>query len=713
MPTVTSFEAILSGFSWNGIQVAGRPTFLTYSFEQAPASYLSAGFSAEFLATFQPFDAAEQAVARQALQAWADVSGLTLFEVPGGQGDIRFGAYELAAGPEDIEDGFGFAFNPFVFNFPEGAFEAPFGGDIFIDVGSADFDTLAHEIGHALGLKHPFEDEPLLDPSLDNLRQTAMTYNQEGGPATALGALDVQAIQHLYGLQSADGSQVASWNWDAQRLLLTQGGGAGDDTIAGVGVADRILGGAGADYVMARAGADQIDGEDGADTLSGGDDADTLNGGAGNDMVDGGDGDNLMRGGDGDDHIWGLGGSDTIAGEAGADTLYAGFGFSRIDGGSGNDVLVVTSGAAAVDGGEGHDELYFQPFAFGSLNLSYATFAAAGGSFANVERIVMFGAGSADTLQGGELYDSLVGDAGADSISAAAGDDELWGDTGRDTLSGGSGDDYLEGGSGDDLLMPGSGGDIILGGTGSDTVDYSGELAGVTVLINGARLDGGFQEVMEGVENIIGTPWGDRLLGDAGANSLFGGGGSDTLEGAEGVNFLRGEDGHDSILGGSAFDDIHGNMGEDTGAGGAGNDWVVGGKDNDLLFGDQGDDIVLGNLGYDTCEGGDGADTVRGGQHEDIVRGGAGDDWLAGDRGEDTISGGAGADIFHTHGEAGVDRVLDFSRAEGDRVNLLPGTQHTASQVGSDVVIQMSGGGRMVLVGVQLSSLDAGWIFGA
>ena len=75
--------------------------------------------------------------------------------------------------------------------------------------------------------------------------------------------------------------------------------------------------------------------------------------------------------------------------------------------------------------------------------------------------------------------------------------------------------------------------------------------------------------------------------------------------------------------------------------------------------------------------------------------------------------GGAGADRFHTFGEAGVDRVLDFSLAQGDRVQLDPGTQYTVSQVGADTVISMTGGGQMVLVGVQASALTDGWIFGA
>lgn len=179
----------------------------------------------------------------------------------------------------------------------------------------------------------------------------------------------------------------------------------------------------------------------------------------------------------------------------------------------------------------------------------------------------------------------------------------------------------------------------------------------------------------------------------------------------DGMDYLRGEDGNDQIHGGFGFDDVHGNAGNDTVSGGQGTDWVVGGKDNDLLTGDEGDDIVFGNLGDDTGDGGTGADLVRGGQGNDSLRGSDGADFISGDLGDDTISGGAGADTFNSFGAAGIDRVLDFNRAEGDRVRLDPGNTWTASQVGADTVVDIVGGAKVVLVGVSLSSLSGDWIF--
>ncbi len=207
---------------------------------------------------------------------------------------------------------------------------------------------------------------------------------------------------------------------------------------------------------------------------------------------------------------------------------------------------------------------------------------------------------------------------------------------------------------------------------------------------------------LAGDDSIVGSNAIDRMHGYAGNDTVTGGGGDD---------FLRGEVGDDSIVGGAGFDDTHGNQGNDTVRGGDGPDWVVGGQGNDMLYGDAEGDVVYGNLGNDTQVGGDGIDWVRGGQGNDSLDGGLGDDWMSGDRGDDTLTGCVGADLFNTFGDAGIDRVLDFNRAEGDSVKLEPGSTYTVDQVGADTVIHVTGGAQMVLVNVQLSSLTGDWVF--
>lgn len=238
----------------------------------------------------------------------------------------------------------------------------------------------------------------------------------------------------------------------------------------------------------------------------------------------------------------------------------------------------------------------------------------------------------------------------------------------------------------------------------SDVGGYSGN---VTIAI-GANIEnaiGGY-----GSDSITGNDLNNSLNGGLGDDTMYGGAGNDTLYGSEGNSNLRGDDGNDVIQGSLGFDDINGNAGNDTCYGGDGNDWVVGGKDNDILYGENGDDIVYGNLGDDTCLSGAGNDLIRGGQGNDSLSSSSGNDWLSGDRGDDTIYGGSGADTFHSFGDAGIDRVVDFNRAEGDKIALDVGTTYTIAQVGGDTVISMGGGGQLILVGVQSTTLTGAWL---
>lgn len=99
-----------------------------------------------------------------------------------------------------------------------------------------------------------------------------------------------------------------------------------------------------------------------------------------------------------------------------------------------------------------------------------------------------------------------------------------------------------------------------------------------------------------------------------------------------------------------------------------------------------GDDVIFGFRGEDTLQGGSGDDILIGGHGNDILIGGAGNDQLFGGNGSDTLIGGAGDDILW--GGAGadtfkwmlndqgsvdapaVDTVMDFSKVEGDKIDL-------------------------------------------
>lgn len=201
-----------------------------------------------------------------------------------------------------------------------------------------------------------------------------------------------------------------------------------------------------------------------------------------------------------------------------------------------------------------------------------------------------------------------------------------------------------------------------------------------------------------------------KLQGGAVADNLIGAGGNDVILGVAGNDTLQGGDGADRIEGDTGDDRIHGNLGADSVYGGEGADWVLGGQGSDLVYGDMGDDFTHGNIGDDVVWGGGGADVVLGGQGADSLSGGDGADWISGDRGADTVSGGAGADTFHAFDGSGLDRVLDFSLAEGDRVHLSPGTSYSFAQVGGDTVISVGAGSQMVLVGVQAATLTGDWL---
>lgn len=227
------------------------------------------------------------------------------------------------------------------------------------------------------------------------------------------------------------------------------------------------------------------------------------------------------------------------------------------------------------------------------------------------------------------------------------------GGSGEDVLIGNSAANVLKGNDGDDFLMGKAGADTLNGGAGFDTASYRTSASGVTVSTSGSASGGDAAgDTLISIEGLEGSEFadtlssgnnGDTLLGLGGNDQLNGGNGNDTLEGGAGIDVLDGGNHNDTLDGGGDDDSLSGGNHDDSLSGGAGNDLLSGDNHNDVLLGNSGDDVLSG------------------GNHNDSLNGGAGNDIL---------TGGNHADTFHFTDIGGSDRITDFNRGQGDKINL-------------------------------------------
>jgi len=516
---------------------------------------------------------------------------------------------------------------------------------------------------------------------------------------------------------------------------VVQAATAGDDTLTGTNGPDTIDGLGGNDIITGLGGNDTLIGGDGDDTLTGGDGDDALIGGAGADTINGGAGDDLVS-------------SINLATD-GADNANLGEGADRVNFAGGVGQIRLTFTSAEVGDGNANDSsggLAVRAQAEGSLDDpsgTVARFDDEGITFTAAARQTFDIRDTSGVARGDQFGVAVLGTAGADVLAVGAdarahyfnaglgndrvtggsANDFLVGGEGNDQLSGAGGADNLLGGLGDDVLIGGAGGDRLDGGSGADTASYAASAAAVVVTLGGGAAGGdAADDVLIGIENLIGSDFNDVLVGDAGANRLTGGGGADRLDGGDGADELLGGEGDDVLAGGAGFSDtILGGNGADTVTyAGAARGVIVdldvqrttdrvsddtldsienatGTAFDDIFFGSGGDNVLDGGSGgSDDIRGYGGVDTVsyassergviidldvqltsdglaqdtlqsienaKGSDFNDIVFGSSIANTMEGGLGADQLNGYGGADVL----VGGADADTLFGGADGDR----------------------------------------------
>ncbi|WLH34726.1 M10 family metallopeptidase C-terminal domain-containing protein [Pseudomonas sp. FP2196] len=562
-------DSLIFGIQWFSPDFGGSDVFstrLTYSFVTPGQSYFAKGYSPdnEFLNSFA-LTSAQQTAVTSALSAWSAVANVKFTLVSddyNSAGDLRFGGY---AGMDPKTAAWAY--------FPD---QKPLAGDVWIGPvtdnpnpvrGTYDYMTFIHEIGHALGLKHPFEASPtnntLISPLIDDSHFTLMSYNNTYSyqPTTPM-VLDILVIQQLYGANMLwqTGDNVYKWAPD-QSIFETIWDAGGNDTIDASNQLSAVtlnlnegqFSEIGKTFVNTATQALVNDGL----AIAFGAKIENATGSAFDDILIGNDLNNWLNG---------MGGADTMSGGAGNDTYV-------VD--NVNDVIIETNASLT--------------------------------EYDTVISVIDY------TLGANLEYLSLAGTANINATGNALGN-RLTGNSGNNILDGGAGNDLLTGGLGNDTYIVDSTGDVIVEtstlSTEIDTVKASvnytlgNNLENLT-LTGTADLNGSGN----GLNNVITGNIGNNLLdGGAGADTLIGGAGNDTyiIDNAGDSIVELANEGQDLVKASvSYFFTANIENGELTGTDAIN---MVGNDLNNVLTGNSAANVLNGMEGADTMIGGTGND---------------------------------------------------------------------------------------------------------